>query len=180
MRAPSAGRLRGLTLVEVCAVLAIAAILLGGAAPSVEGLWLRWQLEGRASELATDLHWIRSEAVARNRTMRISFQDDVAGTCYVIHDGAEGACVCTGQGAAHCADAEVQASKAVFLPASGPVRLQSNVESMVYSPTHGTTSPAATLTLTDRRQRAISHVVNIMGRILSCSPEGTVAGYRPC
>ena len=30
------------------------------------------------------------------------------------------------------------------------------------------------------RARGITHVVNILGRVRSCSPEGRVPGYRAC
>jgi len=32
----------------------------------------------------------------------------------------------------------------------------------------------------DSQGKAIHHVVNIMGRVRSCSPQGDIPGYRAC
>lgn len=170
---------RGLTLIECCAVLAILGIVAGSAVPAFKAVMERRALEGRANELATDLQWLRSEAVVRNRTLRISFRSGTEGSCYVIHRGASDACTCMADGPAQCI-AGSESMKSVFLPASGPVRLESNVGSMIYDPLHGTTTVGATLRLVGAGGHSIRHIVNIMGRVRSCSPRSEVAGYRPC
>jgi type IV fimbrial biogenesis protein FimT len=170
---------RGLTLIECCAVLVILGIVAGSAVPGFRALMERRALEGRANELATDLQWLRSEAVARNRTLRISFRSGAEGSCYVIYGGASDTCACMAEGPAQCI-AGSEAMKSVFLPVSGAVRLESNVGSMIYDPLHGTTTVGATLRLVGAGGQSIRHIVNIMGRVRSCSPRGEVAGYRPC
>lgn len=172
-------RLRGITLIECCAVLTILGLVVGSAVPAFRAVMERRLLEGRATELASDLQWLRSEAVARNRTLRLSFRSGPRGSCYVVHTGASDACDCLLEGPAVC-DAGSESVKSVFLPGSEPIRLESNVVSMVYDPLHGTTTVGATVRLVDSRGRSIRHVINIMGRVRSCSPSGEVAGYRPC
>ena len=172
-------RLRGITLIECCAVLTILGLVIGSAVPAFRALLERRELEGRAVELAADLQWLRSEVVARNRTLRLSFKSGPQGSCYVVHTGALDACECLLEGPAVCS-AGSEAMKSVFLPAARPIRLESNVGSMVYDPLHGTTTVGATLRLVDTRGRSIRHVVNILGRVRSCSPSGEVAGYKPC
>ena len=172
-------RLRGITLIECCAVLTILGIVAGSAVPAFRAVMERRELEGRAVELANDLQWLRSEVVARNRTLRLSFQRGPAGSCYVVHTGASNACNCLLEGPPVC-EPESESMKSVFLPASRAVRLESNVASMVYDPLHGTTTVGATLRVIDSRGRSIRHVVNIMGRVRSCSPGSEIGGYRPC
>jgi type IV fimbrial biogenesis protein FimT len=79
--------------------------------------------------------------------------------------------VCTG-GAAQI--------KTVRLAAEEQVRLSGNVASIVFDPLHGTITPTGTLRLTAASGRAVHHVVNVMGRVRSCSPAATVPGYRAC
>jgi len=170
---------RGVTLIEVCVVCSITATLVGTALPSFTATIERRMLEGHAAELAGDVQYLRSQVVASNRTLRISFRSDANGSCYVIHSGAAGSCSCNADGPAQCA-AGAEPFKSVALPASGSVRLQSNVSSMVFDPVLGTSTPAGTLRLIDSHGRAIHHVVNIMGRLRSCSPGGAIPGYKAC
>jgi type IV fimbrial biogenesis protein FimT len=171
-------RQRGLTLVELCTTCALAAVLVGTAAPSYRNLITRKALEGRSTELAADLQFARTEAVSRNVGVRVSFRADASGSCYAVHTGAANACSCGG-GATTCSAGAI-AIKSVHLPASGPVRLQANVNSMLFDPLRGTVTPTGTLRLTDTQGRAIHQVVNVMGRARTCSPGGQVPGLRSC
>jgi len=51
---------------------------------------------------------------------------------------------------------------------------------MLFDPGQGTTTPTGSVRLTDSEGRGITHVVNVLGRVRSCSPEGRVPGYRAC
>jgi len=170
---------RGITLIEICIVIAVAMVLLGNVLPSFNETLTRRTLEGHAAELASDVQYLRSQVVASNLALRISFHTDSGGSCYVIHSGAAGSCSCSAEGQALCA-AGADAFKSVHLPAARRVRLQSNVASMVFDPVMGTSTPAGTVKLIDDQGRAIHHVVNIMGRLRSCSPGGAIPGYKPC
>jgi type IV fimbrial biogenesis protein FimT len=50
---------------------------------------------------------------------------------------------------------------------------------MLFDPVRGTTSPAGTVRVVSDAG-SIHHVVNIMGRARSCSPDGAVKGYKAC
>ena len=67
-----------------------------------------------------------------------------------------------------------------FAEPADRVRLQTNVSSMLIDPLHGTVSPTGTLRLIGDDTRSVNHVVNIMGRVRSCSPLAAVPGYRAC
>jgi type IV fimbrial biogenesis protein FimT len=61
--------------------------------------------------------------------------------------------------------------------------VQANVASILFDPLHGTSTPTGTLRVVADSGRAVHHVVNIMGRVRTCSPAGAapvVAGYRVC
>ncbi|CAN5670365.1 N/A [soil metagenome] len=170
---------RGFTLVEAAVVVAITGIIASTAAPALQGFIETRRLEGAATQLATDIQFVRTEAVARNTPVRMSFRAIDAGSCYVIHTGAVDACECAATGPAVCAG-DARQIKTVFLPAAGHVLVQSNVRSVLFDPLHGTSTPTGTLRMTDAHNHIVQHVINVMGRVRSCSPGAEVSGYRAC
>ncbi len=170
---------RGITLVECAMALSVTAVLAGLAAPSFDKALQRRHLEGAAAQLATDIHYTRMLAVARNGPLRISFQAGAAGSCYVIHSGAANQCSCDATGAAVC-EGGAAAERSVHFGGATGLSLRANVRSVLFDPVRGTSTPSATLQLASRDAGAIHHVVNITGRLRSCSPAPAIAGYRKC
>jgi type IV fimbrial biogenesis protein FimT len=169
----------GVTLVETAVVTSVLAVVTGLAMPSFDSAIQRRHLEGAAAQLETDIHYTRTLAVARNAPLRISFEVGAGGSCYVIHTGAANQCSCAAGGAAVCRG-DAQAERTVHFAASGPVSLKSNSRSIVFDPVKGTSTPTATMQLTSRKGAAIHQVMNIMGRVRSCSPAPALSGYRAC
>jgi type IV fimbrial biogenesis protein FimT len=170
----------GFTLIELMLCVALCAVLALIAAPSLQRWTEARRLEGAANELAADLRLARSEAIGRNQNVRIGFRGvTTPSNCYVVYLGAIDACRCTSQGPAAC-DADGQAIRNVALPAQDRLSLQANVATMSFDAQHGTSTPAATLRLASASGLAIQHVVNLLGRVRSCSPLGAVPGYRAC
>jgi type IV fimbrial biogenesis protein FimT len=176
---PSTRRQHGVTLVEACTVVAVLAILASTAAPNLQGLIDSRRLDGAATQLATDIQFVRSEAVARNLPVRLSLYPSAGGTCYVVHTGNADQCACDTSGPATCTGGALQI-KTVTLGAADRVSLQSNVTSVLFDPLHGTSTPTGTLRLVGQQGRAVHHVINVMGRVRSCSPLGAMPGYRAC
>ena len=170
---------RGITLIEATVVLAVTAIVASSAAPSLQHVIDARRLDGAATQLAADIQFIRSEAVARNEALRLSFHAVAGGSCYVIHTGAADECSCAVAGPAQCGG-NARQIRTVTLTAADRVSLQANVGSLLFDPLHGTSSPTGTLRVIGANERAIHHVVNIMGRVRSCSPQAAVPGYRAC
>lgn len=169
---------KGFTLIEACIAIAVVAIGATTAVPGFQDFVARRRLEGVAAQLATDLQTVRTETVARNAPLRVSFHADAGGSCWLVHTGAKAQCSCT-SGAAPACGADAQLVRAVQLPAEQRVAVAASAGSLVFDPLHGTTTPTATVRVTGV-PGAIHHVVNVMGRVRSCSPEGRIPGYRIC
>ena len=170
---------RGLTLIEMCAVVAIASVLAGTAAPSLIDSTKKRVLDGSVGEMATDIYLARSEAVTRQQGVRVSFHSVANGSCTVIHTGSTADCGCDGGGVAQCTNGSALV-KSVFYPASRGVSVAANVASMRFDQTNGTVSPTGTVRLTASTGPEVRHVVNIMGRVRTCSPGGLAKGYKVC
>jgi len=170
---------RGLSLIEVCITLGIVAVLAGTAAPSFVETFQKRTLDGSASELVTDLFLARSEATSRRDGVRFSIHAVAAGSCLVVHTGATADCACASDGVAQCT-AGASLIKASLYPASKGVSVAANVASIRFDPTHGMATPAGTVRIAAKDGSEVHHVVNIMGRVRSCSPGGAVKGYKAC
>jgi type IV fimbrial biogenesis protein FimT len=177
-RATGRHRQQGLTLLELAIVVAITAIVAATAAPSFTALIDARRLDSAATRLAADIQLARSEAIARNRALRLSVAAGADATCWVVHSGAAADCSCSAAGVA-CGNGAL-AIQSVVLPSAERVAVAGNVASIVFDPMHGTSTPTGTLSLSDVRGRTVRHVVNVLGRVRSCSPAGTVAGYPTC
>lgn len=170
---------RGMTLVETAAVAAVVAVITGVAAPGFGQALHKRHLEGAAAQLETDIHYARSLAVARNTPVRISFDNSAGAGCYVIHTGAAQQCSCATDGSAVCQGNAV-ALRSVLFDAGSAVGLKSNSRSVLFDPVRGTSTPTATIQLKAGSGLAIHQVLNIMGRVRSCSPAPTQMAYPHC
>ena len=170
---------KGFTLTECLIAMAVTATSLGAGLPGFEQALEKRRLEGVAAQLETDIAFTRSLAVAQSHSVRMKFQSDVSGSCYVVHTGSANDCRCNADGQAVCIGGR-QALRSVFFAASGPVSLRSNVPSILFDPTHGTSTPTGTLRVVGRSNSAIHQIVNIMGRVRSCAPAPGLAGYPLC
>lgn len=177
-RSPAPLLQRGITLIESAVAVAVLATAAASALPGLQDLIVRKRLEGRAAQLAADLQNVRTETVARNAPLRVSFFAHSGGSCYLVHTGAKTQCTCSADQAPACFDG-AQLVRAVELPAAERLSLSASTGSILFDPLHGTTTPAATVRL-GAAPGAIHHVVNVMGRVRSCTPEGRIAGYRSC
>lgn len=175
----TARHLRGVTLIEACIALAMTSIAATTATPGLQSLIDGRRLEGTARQLATDIAFVRSEAVARNQPLRLTLSALGDDTCYVLHSGPADACTCQAAGPAVCAGDALEI-KTVRLASANRVALQSNAASVLFDPLHGTASPTATLRVLGSGHRAVHQIVNVMGRVRSCSPAASMPGHPAC
>ena len=172
-------RQQGLSLIEVTVTMAVAVVLAGTAAPSLFDFIGTRRLEAAATQLASDIQFVRTDAVARNQPVRLSFFNSADGSCYVIHTGAAASCSCAATGPATCTGSAMQL-KTVQLAVRDKVSVQANTGSVLFDPLHGTASPTASLRVLGANGRAVHHIVNVMGRVRSCSPLNAMPGYAAC
>jgi type IV fimbrial biogenesis protein FimT len=173
---------RGFTLIEACVVLGILGILAAIAAPSMQYLIDNRRLEGTAAQLATDIYFARTDAVARNTQVRLSLHAMSDGGCYVIHTGNASQCNCgsaVSTGPATCTGGAIEI-KTVRLPTSNRVALEGNKASLPFSPFVTNTAAAGTLCLTGASNNRINQVVNWMGRVRWCTPPATATACGSC
>ena len=171
-------RQHGLTLLELAIVVAITAIV-AAAAPSFTALIDARRLDSAATRLVADIQLARSEAIARNQALRLSLFTGTGASCWIVHSGAPADCRCSDDAGAVCG-AGARTVRGVVLANNERVSVAGNVASIVFDPLHGTSTPTGTLRLVGARGSAVHHVVNVVGRVRSCSPDGAVPGYSPC
>ncbi len=173
----------GVTLIETSVVSAITAVVLSTVTPSFAGFIENRHVDGAATNLHADIQFVRQEAVLRNQPVRLSFyKADNGKSCYVAHTGNHADCGCDDRGQATCTS-PIRAIKTVAFSGADKVAVQANVSSILFDPLHGTSTPTGTLKVVAKSGRAVHHVVNVMGRVRSCSPHTnatSVPGYRAC
>jgi type IV fimbrial biogenesis protein FimT len=169
----------GFSLLESLMSVVVTLIAVGAAAPGFESVRASHRVEGAAAQLETDIQLARSQAVTSNKSIRLSFKSDSLGTCYIVHDGNATACRCDARGAAICTGGATALRSVRFEPSS-PVQVSSNSASLVFDAAKGTVSPTATKKLVGAGGRGLNLVVNIMGRVRTCSPDKTIKGYPKC
>ena len=164
----------GFTLLELIVVVAVAAVLVSLAAPSFREFFAKRRVEGVASELNTDLQYARSEAVARNAVVRITFGTN----CYVIHlDSATASCDQTSKSISP-ASAEI---KTVQLDAGSSVTLspQGGITFIAFDPVRGTPGVASAVDANSSVGGSwqVRSAMSLAGRVSTCSPNGSIKGY---
>lgn len=172
-------RQHGFSLIESMTVLAVMAVTVGTAAPSLTALRDVKRLEGAAAQLESEVQYARSLAVARNETVRFTFRTGSGAGCYVIHTGAPNACVCGAPGVPAQCTGDAEALREVSFGPQDRLSIRTASTTFGFDPTRGTVTPTATLRLAAPAGQALHVVVNIMGRVRSCTPNG-VRGYRAC
>lgn len=157
----------GISLIECLVVSAISALLLAVALPRLDAAVQRQRLEGAGESFRNDFQWARMQALGSGRTVRISFNHDAGGSCYVVHHGDADSCSCDSDGRAQCA-APQQLLIHQALPQSRGPQIVANVRQMAIDGQLGTVTPTATIRLLNASGEARSHIVAITGRVRSC------------
>lgn len=175
----AAARQRGVTLIESAVATSIIAIAAGAAVPGFSAVKGRHQVIGAAGAFGTDVQLARSTAVMHNAAVRITFGDVGGARCYVVHTGSAADCGCAADGAPQCRPG-VQVLRSESFASGRGVALASNVRSILFDPVRGTSTPAGTVRFVGTNGAALHQVVNIMGRVRTCSPGSSVPGHIAC
>ena len=187
---------RGLTLVELMVVVAVAALLLAIAAPSFRGLVEMQRLRSVNAALTTDIAYARSEAVSRSQLVRVEFNAaNGTLTCYVVFVGNPLSCDCTQTPACLPAAAPVtreirtvrvrrDLGVAIALPTEQPEWFEFDpVTGGIRVYTLDTGLPVVqpfVVAVNGQRRGALRTTVNPAGRSDVCSPDASVSGVPSC
>lgn len=170
---------RGFTLVELLITVSIGAILMALAVPSMQGFIARKRLEGAASELVTDLRYMRAAQLERGRPVRIRFSVTDAKTCYVIF--VEGRafnadCNCGSEPVCANVPSAAEPLKVVSMPRSSGIEVRSTPSTMSLQGLNGLPAGGATLRIavTGPSGNEIEVATNELARPTICS----VSGYE--
>lgn len=173
------GRRRGLGTIEVLVVLCLAGLAAAAASNGIGSLIQGQRLQAAASELESEMQLAKSTALLRGEAVRLAIQPLTRGSCLIVHTGARDACHCRAAGDPVCTDGAQVAHLRRHDDDTGVAYQTSNL-SLAFSASHGTVTPTATIRLTDALGRSLHQVVNLMGRIRTCSPDLKINGYKPC
>jgi type IV fimbrial biogenesis protein FimT len=178
---PATGRTQsGFTIIELIVTIAIAGILVSLVIPSFSNFFSKRRVEGIASELATDLQYARSEAVARNRNTLVTF-----GTaCYVVYVSPATATTpstCTVSDPAAVVKSVTLTSSSVSLtPLSSMVTITFEPVLGSASNNVGANPGVAEVTALSGKPWKLQILLSNQGRVKTCSPSGSgfVSGYN--
>lgn len=174
------GRQQGCTLIESLCGLVIMLVLLGGAWPMLKDLVARQTLLAQAAELETDLVLARTQSQVQKDSLRFSVHLPASGgSCYIIYSGPSGACQCEGNGRSTC-DAGAQVLRLAEPSRRAGITLAALARPLTFDAMMGTVTPTATLRLSDRDGRSVHQVINLTGRVRTCTPDQPWGGMRRC
>lgn len=160
---------RGTSLIEALVVCCISAVLVGLATPSLQELRQRRQVEAVAAQVETELQFARSAAVAQRQSVHAAFGTDKHGSCYVVHTGSRGDCICSAAAATPDCKPGAQSLATSRFQVADKLEVTSNSPSMAFDSVKGTVTPTATISVRGAELHERRLVINVMGRIRSCS-----------
>jgi type IV fimbrial biogenesis protein FimT len=169
-------RVAGLTLIELMVALAVLAVLVSIALPSLAAQLERRRLVAASAEVAASLQLARSQALVSGLVLRTSVLQGDNRSCLIVHTGSVADCRC---GAEPTCLAGAVIERALVLDAAQGFSVQANVASLRHDPRSGTTTPTGTVQVR-LRGAAIHHVVNLGGRVRTCAPAPGLPGFAPC
>jgi type IV fimbrial biogenesis protein FimT len=170
---------RGFTLIELIVTIALAAILLTLVIPSFSGFLSKRRVEGVANELATDLQYARSEAVARNRGVSVTFGNG----CYVVYTAPASS---PNPSACTVSDATAVVKSVSIGTNSVSVTRQASLHTITFEPVLGSASNnvgaspgIVEVAAASGTPWKIQLRISTQGRTKSCSPSGAgfVSGF---
>jgi type IV fimbrial biogenesis protein FimT len=196
---------RGLTIIELMVVVGVVAVLAALAAPSLRDLMARQRVAAINAELMTDLQFARSEAVARNRDVYVTFRiDNLAGqppmTCYTVHTrNLYATCDCRNPLGTACPNHEeiveiktvqvLRSTTATLQPQPWPANYLRFAAARGLASWHGHDASSADytadwqdyqVTVASTLSGQLRTSTNITGRPQVCTPDGSISGVARC
>lgn len=180
--------IHGLGLVEVMVSLVVLGILLSVAIPSFSDLLNRRRVMAVAAEISADLAYARAESGLRPQGVTVFFQRNDSVSCYTIaYYASGGGCDCTRGQEAACDGGTIE-HKTMQIPSKIGVSFASFSSEWTpvdpgqvsfQSPQMTASVSDFSVTVSGRRSQLIVQLSKL-GRIRTCSPNGSISGVPVC
>lgn len=170
---------RGWSLFETLVTLVVLGALVALVAPSLAQMAQRQRHQALLHALQSDLQQARGMAMAGLDPVRLQLYPFGSGSCYVVHRGPSGSCVCKEGGHTDC-QPDGEALKTHWLPAASRFRIEGTVRQLSFHPRFGTASSAGTFSVLGPDSRKASLVIAITGRIRRCATANSGLGLPDC
>jgi type IV fimbrial biogenesis protein FimT len=196
--------MKGFTLLEMLIAMAILAIIISVAVPSLSGFSANQRLIGAAEQVFSHLQQARSEAVARNTRVFVNFaatgnatwtygMSSVNSLCDLTVTTASGANSCRmvvsdgdasldpGTGAVDAGDLVLMRyTSADFTGVSmGIAGFSTGNTQIVFDPVRGTAT-SGQVSFTGANGNRLRVDVSLLGRVSLCTPDGSMEAYKDC
>ena len=178
----------GLTLVELMVTVAITAVLIAVAVPSMQQMIAKRRVAGVVNELATDLRYLRSLGAQKAVRVQLDFGSNLTSACYVLslNPQTEEPCDCTNSASCNGVGFAPLAVKTVTLPISDGLTVSSDVSSLeFYGPIAMPRGMALggvliIATVSSSLGGTARVWINETGRAVSCSVSGQENNFPAC
>ena len=177
---------RGFTLIETMVTVAIVAILMAMAVPSMQTLIARKRVAGVAAELASDIRYLRSVGVQTATPVQIDFGANAAATCYALSTDpfSGGACDCNDPTTCDGNSGAPKIVKSVTVPITGgiTVSVSNNSTHAVFAgpnslPVNGV---IITAIVSSSMGGSVKVLTNAAGRPIACSVLDQESNFPIC
>jgi len=182
----SGAKRRGVTLIELMVTLAILAILLAIAVPSMQQLIARKRVAGVAGELASDIRYLRSLGVQTATLVQIDFGANAVATCYSLSTAPLSRWNCNCNVPATCdgsADAP-KIVKTVTMPIANGITVSvgTNPANVFFTGPNSLPFNGATIvaTVSSSLGGSVRVTTNAAGRPFACSVSGQKSNFPIC
>ncbi len=183
----SGAKRRGVTLIELMVTLAILAILLAIAVPSMQQLIARKRVAGVAGELASDIRYLRSLGVQTAGRVQIDFAANAVATCYALSTDPNGlgpACNCNNPASCNGNFGGAKIIKTVSIPIANGITISvgNYPTNTAFSGPNSLPANGAiiTATVSSSLGGTVEVTTNETGRPFACSRSGQESNFPIC
>ena len=173
---------RGFTLIETMVTVAIVAILIAIAVPSMQKLIARKRVAGVAAELASDIRYLRSMGVQTANPVQIDFGSDPTSTWYNLSVDANERGPCTVPANCNGQLKKPASLKFVVLKTEEGVSVVSGTANTRFSGANATPINGSTFTaiVSSSMGGSVKVLTNAAGRPFACSLLGQESNFPIC
>ena len=173
-----------MTLIELMVTVAITAVLMAVAIPSMQQLIAKRRVAGVVNELVIDLRYLRSIGAQNADAVQLDFGSSAASTCYSlsINRPQEIDCDCNNPASCNGVGVAPTAVKTVTLQRDDGVSVSSSLSPLRFIGPSATPQNLATITATVSGSRGGTAKVmtNSAGRAFACSVSGQESNFPAC